>query len=59
MTKGSNLICCLLLLENGQIGLAPGAEIVPAIDELPPPSYTTIAGGAPMVSCRVCQVRTR
>ena len=29
--------------------------MVGSVDELPPP-YTSVTGGAPMVTCRVCQV---
>jgi hypothetical protein len=42
------------IAENGD--LAPGVVVVTTVDELPPPSYTTVSGGAPMVTCRVCQV---
>ena len=38
-------------------GVGPGGQVmVPAVDEVPPPPYQSVAGGAPMVSCRVCQV---
>ena len=36
-------------------GVAPGGIVVGSVDELPP-SYTSVTGGAPMVTCRVCQV---
>jgi len=37
-------------------GVGPGGQVmVPAVDEVPPPPYQSVAGGAPMVSCRVCQ----
>lgn len=45
----------VLSVENGAIGLNPGEIIVQSVDEVPPTSYTTVAGGAPMVTCRVCQ----
>jgi len=35
-------------------GVAPGGIVVGSVDELPPP-YTSVTGGAPMVTCRVCQ----
>jgi len=35
-------------------GVAPGGIVVGSVDELPP-SYTSVTGGAPMVTCRVCQ----
>ena len=28
------------------------------MDEVPPPSYTTVTGGTPVVTCRVCQVKS-
>ena len=37
--------------------MAPGGIVVGSVDELPP-SYTSVTGGAPMVTCRVCQVIT-
>ena len=37
-------------------GVAPGGLVVSSVDEVPPPPYQSVAGGAPMVSCRVCQV---
>lgn len=36
-------------------GVAPGGLVVSSVDEVPPPPYQSVAGGAPMVSCRVCQ----
>ena len=36
-------------------GVGPGGIVVNSVDELPPP-YTSVTGGAPMVTCRVCQV---
>ena len=35
--------------------VGPGGIVVGSVDELPPP-YTSVTGGAPMVTCRVCQV---
>jgi len=35
-------------------GVAPGGIVVNSVDEVPPP-YTSVTGGAPMVTCRVCQ----
>ena len=35
----------------------PGGLVVASVDEVPPPSYTTVSGGTPVVTCRVCQVR--
>ena len=37
-------------------GVAPGGIVVNSVDEVPPPPYTSVSGGAPMVACRVCQV---
>ena len=34
----------------------PGGLVVTSVDEVPPPSYTTVSGGTPVVTCRVCQV---
>ena len=34
----------------------PGGLVVTSVDEVPPPSYTTVTGGTPVVTCRVCQV---
>ena len=36
--------------------VAPGGLVVNSVDEVPPPSYTTVTGGTPVVTCRVCQV---
>merc|ERR1712020_18975 len=33
----------------------PGGLVVTSVDEVPPPSYTTVTGGTPVVTCRVCQ----
>lgn len=33
----------------------PGGLVVASVDEVPPPSYTTVSGGTPVVTCRVCQ----
>ena len=35
--------------------VGPGGIVHGTVDELPPP-YTSVTGGAPMVTCRVCQV---
>jgi phosphatidylinositol-4,5-bisphosphate 4-phosphatase len=35
--------------------VAPGGLVVNSVDEVPPPSYTTVTGGTPVVTCRVCQ----
>lgn len=35
----------------------PGGTVVASVDEVPPPAYTTVTGGTPVVTCRVCQVR--
>ena len=47
--------CTSILDESVPGGVAPGGIVVGSVDELPPP-YTSITGGAPMVTCRVCQV---
>ena len=36
--------------------VAPDGLVVNSVDEVPPPSYTTVTGGTPVVTCRVCQV---
>jgi len=36
-------------------GVGPGGLVHASVDEVPPPPYQSVAGGAPMVSCRVCQ----
>lgn len=33
----------------------PGGTVVASVDEVPPPAYTTVTGGTPVVTCRVCQ----
>ena len=38
--------------------VAPGGLVVNSVDEVPPPSYTTVTGGTPVVTCRVCQVKS-
>ena len=38
----------ILLTEDGSILVSP-------IDEFAPPTYNSVSGGAPMVTCRVCQ----
>ena len=35
-----------------------GSILVSPIDEFAPPTYNSVSGGAPMVTCRVCQGRT-
>ena len=37
--------------------VAPGGLVLNTVDEVPPPSYTTVTGGTPVVTCRVCQVK--
>lgn len=53
----------LLRSDDAENGVAVSAGVVVAgnvtggvvVDEVPPPSYTTVSGGTPMVTCRVCQ----
>jgi len=52
-----------LLTGNGGAGqlqgdgnqLEDGSILVSPIDEFAPPTYNSVSGGAPMVTCRVCQ----
>ena len=39
--------------------IPPGGVVVTSVDEVPPPSYTTVTGGTPVVTCRVCQVSSQ
>ena len=50
-----NFLLSIYIDESRTGGVAPGGIVVGSVDELPPP-YTSVTGGAPMVTCRVCQV---
>lgn len=40
---------------RGSVHESTEGVIVASVDEVPPPSYTTVTGGTPVVTCRVCQ----